>query len=446
MGSIASTLRHPGRVYYGWRMVALVGVMSALNSAFYSRGATVFLIPVQTSLELNRATASLIFSLARSEGALGGPAFGYLVDRFGTRKMLTIGTILAGAGFIIFATASHLWVFVVAYMLFISLGATTAFEDSPKAMIAKWFSRFRVRAMAVREASGSLGASALIPLMVLVIAAFGWQAAAIMAAVGYLVIILPLTRLIKDSPESIGLLPDGATLDQVAAARRASTQRKAPLAGRGFRHYDQGDFTVKEALRTTAYWSLLIGTMLRQTAKAGIEVHLVAIFVWRGMDLATAGLVFTLWVGLNVPAKLLMGYFADRVPIQVALAGGMLLNVLAFVLLLTSHTVWLVVVVAVVGGTSEGVTPINWGAIGEYFGRSHYATLRGIINLSYSWAWLLLPFASGWWFDHHSNYTVPLLVSIVASVASAAAYASIRRPRLPARLAAGPDPAGAGLT
>ena len=78
-------------------MLALVSFIGAVNNSFYSRGATVFLIPVETSLGLSRATASLIFSLARSEGALGGPAVGYMVDRFGTKRMLIIGTVLAGA-------------------------------------------------------------------------------------------------------------------------------------------------------------------------------------------------------------------------------------------------------------------------------------------------------------------------------------------------------------
>jgi len=429
--------------FYGWRMLTLIGFMGALNSAFYSRGATMFLIPVQTSLELNRATASLIFSLARSEGALGGPAVGYLVDRFGPRRLMTIGTILVGAGFIIFATASSLWVFAVAYMLFISFGASMAFEDSTMALVNTWFSRFRVRAMAIREASGNLGSTILIFPMVLIIAAYGWQTVAIIAAVSYLVIILPLTWLLKDSPESIGLLPDGVTADQVAAARAAAERRRSPSARRGPSYYDQIDFTVKEALRTSAYWSLLAGTMLRQMSRAGLEVHLIAIFQWRGMDLATAGLIFTLWAAMNVPAKLLVGYFADRLPSQVVLSAGMLLYVLAFALLLTTHWVWLIAVAAALGGTSEGITPINWVAVGDYFGRRHYATLRGIINMSYSWAWLLMPFASGWWFDHHSNYTVPLAVSIVAAIASAAAYASMRRPRPPPRLAAVHDAAQA---
>jgi MFS family permease len=434
MRSFATNLRHPKRMYYGWRMLALVSFMGAVNNSFYSRGATIFLIPVETSLALNRATSSLIFSLARSEGALGGPAVGYLVDRFGTRRMLIIGTVLAGVGFIIFATATNVWIFAVAYMLFISFGATMAFEDAMMAMVNKWFSRFRVRAMAIREASGNLGATAMVPVMVLVIAAYSWRTAAVMAACAYLVIVLPLSRFLRESPESIGLLPDGVTPEEVAAARRVAGQRRSGSVGRGASYVDQVDYTVKEALRTRGYWSLLVGTMLRQTSRAAVEVHLIAIFQWKGLEPATAGLIYTLWVGMNVPSKLLFGYFGDRAPKQAVLGGGMLLYVAAFVLLLASDWVWFIALAAVIGGTSEGITPINWGTVGDYFGRRHYATLRGFIGMSYSWAWLVMPFASGWWFDHHASYGVPLVVASVVAIVSACAYASMRRPKLPARL------------
>ena len=436
MGSTASNLRHPKMMFYGWRMLALVSFLGAVNNSFFSRGATVFLIPVETSLGLSRATASLIFSLARSEGALGGPAVGYMVDRFGTRRMLIIGTVLAGTGFIIFATAINVWLFAVAYMLFISFGATMAFEDAMMAMINKWFIRFRVRAMAIREALGNLGSTAMIPVMVLVISVFNWRTAAVMAACAYLLVVLPLSRLLKESPESIGLLPDGVTPEEVAAARQAAGQRRLDSAARGASYIDQVEYTVKEALRTWGYWSLLVGTMLRQASRAAVEVHLIAIFQWKGLEPATAGLIYTLWTGMNVPSKLVFGYFADRAPKQAVLGGGMLLYVVAFVLLLSSDRTWVIVVAAAIGGTSEGITPINWGTVGDYFGRRHYATLRGIIGMSYSWAWLVMPFASGWWFDHHSSYDVPLVVASVVAVASAGAYVTMRRPKLPGRLAA----------
>ena len=413
--------------------------MAALNNAFFDKGPALFLIPVGVSLGLNRATASLIFSLGRSEGALNGPVVGYLVDRFGARKMMVIGTFLAGIGFVIFALAPNLWVFALAYLGFVSLGATMAFQDSATSMVNMWFSRYRVRAMSIREATGNLGSTILIPLMTLVIAIYDWRIAALMGAVAYLVLILPFIPLLKESPESIGLLPDGANADDVGGARTATSD--APRVDSAetlrLRHfYDTPEFTVQEALRTSSYWYLLTGTMLRQVSRVGLDLHYIAILEWKGFDLSIAALFFTLRLGMNVPSKLVVGYFGDRVSKPAILSGGMVLYALGLVLLLSSNAVWILVVSAVVSGLSEGITPVNWGAIGDYFGRHHYATLRGIINLSYSWALLFVPFAAGWWFDQHASYTVPIVVSLGAAAASAVVYALMRQPKLPARLAA----------
>jgi len=429
----------PGRFFYGWWILGLISFMAALNNAFFDKGPALFLIPVGASLGLNRATASLIFSLGRSEGALNGPVVGYLVDRFGARKMMVIGTFLAGIGFVIFALAPNLWVFALAYLGFVSLGATMAFQDSATSMVNMWFSRYRVRAMSIREATGNLGSTILIPLMTLVIAIYDWRIAAFMGAVAYLVLILPFIPLLKESPESIGLLPDGANADDVGGARTATSDAPgvdSVEALRLRRFYDTPEFTVREALRTSSYWYLLTGTMLRQVSRVGLDLHYIAILEWKGFDLSIAALFFTLRLGMNVPSKLVVGYFGDRVSKPAILSGGMVLYALGLVLLLSSNAVWILVVSAVVSGLSEGITPVNWGAIGDYFGRHHYATLRGIINLSYSWALLFVPFAAGWWFDQHASYTVPIVVSLGAAAASVVVYALMRQPKLPARLAA----------
>ena len=176
--------------------------------------------------------------------------------------------------------------------------------------------------------------------------------------------------------------------------------------------------------------------MLRQVSRVGLDLHYIAILEWKGFDLSIAALFFTLRLGMNVPSKLVVGYFGDRVSKPAILSGGMVLYALGLVLLLSSTAVWILGVSAAGSGLSEGITPVNWGAIGDYFGRHHYATLRGIINLSYSWALLFVPFAAGWWFDQHASYTVPIVVSLGAAAASAVVYALMRQPKLPARLAA----------
>ena len=435
MGSIVGALCNPSRIFYGWRMLAILSVMGALNHAFFSKGTALFLIPVESHLRLSRATASLIFSISRSEGAVEGPVLGYLVDRYGTKKMMIIGVILAGVGFLLFAASSNMWTFAVAYLAFVSLGATMAFSHAMMATINMWFSRFRVRALAIHDATGSLADAIILPLMGLIIVRYGWEWAAIAAGVAYLVIILPLTRFLKGSPESVGLMPDGATPEEVERARRAAAETDSASARLVMRYYEAVDFTVGETLRTSSYWFLLTGTMFRMMAKAAISVHVIAILVWKGQDLTQASLIFALSLGMNIPFKLFFGYIGDRVSKPIVLGGAMLVYALGLAMLLPWESAWVLFGALLLTGLSEGATSLNWAAFGDYFGRRYYATLLGISNLSYSWAIVLIPFAAGWWFDRHESYTLTLAASAVAALIAGVFYGLMRRPSPPVRRA-----------
>ena len=100
----AGSGKRPGQVFYGWWVLGIISFMAALNNAFFDKGPALFLIPVGISLALNRATASLIFSLGRSEGAVNGPIVGYLVNRFGARKIVPI---VESAGATVSSTVGH---------------------------------------------------------------------------------------------------------------------------------------------------------------------------------------------------------------------------------------------------------------------------------------------------------------------------------------------------
>jgi len=149
---------------------------------------------------------------------------------------------------------------------------------------------------------------------------------------------------------------------------------------------------------------------------------------------------------MNVPSKLFFGFIGDRIPKQVSLGGGMLLYAASMLLLIYGTDVWMFLMAAIVGGLSEGITPINWGTIGDYFGRCYFATLRGIINLSHSRALLLLPWAAGWWFDRDGTYPITLWLSVFTALVSAVFYILMRRPRLPARLRVERQAAQANVT
>jgi MFS family permease len=87
-----SLSQSPGRVFYGWWIVAIGCVQDAVKGGLFNTGFTLYFLPVLTELNLSRAATSLPFSLSRLEAALGAPFVGYLIDRFDVRVMLVAGS------------------------------------------------------------------------------------------------------------------------------------------------------------------------------------------------------------------------------------------------------------------------------------------------------------------------------------------------------------------
>ncbi len=80
-------------LYYGWRMIAVGSVLRIFGGGLYFYGFSVFFLPLSQDLGLNRAATSLVFSLARAQGAFEGPIAGYFMDRYGPRPLMLIALI-----------------------------------------------------------------------------------------------------------------------------------------------------------------------------------------------------------------------------------------------------------------------------------------------------------------------------------------------------------------
>src|ERR687891_2682993 len=103
-------------IYYGWRMVALGCAVRLLGGGFHLYGFTVFFLPITQELGLIRAATSLVFSLARAEGAIEGPVAGFLIDRLGPRPMMLAGVLLSGLGYMLLAGGKSYYGLLAVYL------------------------------------------------------------------------------------------------------------------------------------------------------------------------------------------------------------------------------------------------------------------------------------------------------------------------------------------
>jgi sugar phosphate permease len=305
---VPRTLQRP-HIFFGWWIVSLAGFLHSINSSAYNKGFVVFLLPVSEGLGVSRAAISLIFSLSRSEGGPVGPIAGWLIDRFGPKPVLFIGTMLSGTGFLLLSQTHNIWTFGLVYLAMISLGSDLAFSNSLSALTNNWFHRRRALAMSSYHSISSLGPAILVPLLALLIASQGWRTASMVAGFTILGTVLPLSFLIRSTPESVGMLPDGGPPVNSSRGQYPGTQRNVSA-----REVRPSDFEMREALHTLSYWLLLTGSILRLTAKAGVILHIIPIMVWKGIDAPTGAFIFGFLLFLGVPLSVFFGWLADTLP------------------------------------------------------------------------------------------------------------------------------------
>jgi MFS family permease len=97
-------------------MIAVGCAIRVLGGGLHAYGLSVFFLPVTQELGLTRTATSLVFSLARAQGALEGPVAGYCIDRYGPRPVIAIAIVLAGIGYLLLAGVHSYAMLLVVYM------------------------------------------------------------------------------------------------------------------------------------------------------------------------------------------------------------------------------------------------------------------------------------------------------------------------------------------
>ena len=419
-------------MYYGWWMVAITSVMSFFASGIFFRGFGVLVLPIRDQLMITQAQTNLVFSVARAEGGLEGPLAGWLIDKFGNRKVLVPSLMITVAGYFLMAFwMPSLWSFAVVYLGLVSLGNSMAFQHACFAALNQWFIRRRSLSISILAAVASLGGLALIPTMNLLIDKTNLQWGLIASGLFYLLILLPICYWFRNRPEDMGLLPDGATRPPAVTGTRGATRQ------------EYRDYTVREALRTQAYWFLLLGAGLRQTATLGILVSLFPILIEdKGMSPQMAANLVGAMSAINFVSRLVMGYLGDRVSKKAILGLSLTVEGIGYLFLWlgdwqTAVGITLVLGFVICEGMMDGAGVIVWAALGEYFGRSRFATLRGYITFGYAWALVASPVYAGWIYDRFGNYDRAILPGAICAMIAGVFFMLIKKP--PVLTAESPD-------
>jgi len=398
----------PG-VFYGWwvALTAAAGLFLGVTPILvFSFG--VFLGPITRDFHAGRGNVSVAYTLFSLIQAIAVPFAGWLMDRFGARRVILPSMLLGGIALLLspFGSSNLFELYVIFAMLGLLVpgAGPVAFAK----VTSQWFDRHRGLALGVMMLGLGLGAFVMPSLAHLLIAKFGWRLAYAAVGAGILLVSTPLVmKFLNESPESLGLMPDGG----ISAN---------PAAYAGPKNSGMG-ITWREALRTRTFWLLLTSFALVAAASQACFTHMAAIVSDRGSNGQLAALASSLLGGGLLIGRTGSGYLLDRffAPRVAALifAGA----ACGIALLRIASSPGPAFVAAFLIGLSLGAEgDVMPYLTSRYFGLRCFGEICGIIFAGFSLAGGLGAYLMGAAFDAHRSYALPLTLFCVAVLVAAA--------------------------
>lgn len=415
-------------VFYGWWLTGVGALVMALGTVPLFQGLPVWNPVLRNAFGWSAGQMSWAFAMTRLEGGLMGPVEGLLIEKLGPRRMVFIGMTILGAGFLLFSQVRELWhLYAVFFMM--SMGAAMGTWLPMMTVMNHWFIRRKTRAMSLVMEGFAIG-GIILPLLLAwavggadpnISERYGWRAAAFGIGVIIIALAFPLSRLVRNRPEELGLRPDGDPPTPDAA------QSRSP------RHSgDATGFTWQEAIRTRDFWLISFGHATSSIVIVSIMVHLGLLLDDRGFSLGTISAVVATYTAVNAIFILVGGFLGDRIPIKLAAFGFSAFQSVAVVVLVLAHSAPLLFLFAVLLGIGfGGRTPVTTSIRGVYFGRKAFAAITGISMVPMNILLFSAPLFAGYMRDITGKYDVAFLTIAVVCLLGSCLFLLLGKPKVP---------------
>lgn len=402
--------------YYGWAVfTASVGTAYSARPLMAVATLSVFVVPMTEQLGWSRGLFSGAVSLGGLCAVAISPLVGRLIDRYGSGAVVAAASAVAGLCAVGLSIISQSWAFYSLYvpgrMAFASpleLGTSTA--------VSNWFIRRRPLALVLLSVNQGAGL-ALMPLAAqFIIGGWGWRTAwASLGIYALAVGVLP-ALLMTRRPEDMGL-----EADPVRHKNKPPAQSDVPgvnqVAGPASNAFpaNEVNFTVRQALRTRAFWVLAAFSAAGFMVQAGVSLHQVAHFINQGLPPGRAALTASVFAFSQVLGGVLWSTLARRVPLR------FLLSLAGFAVAIGAMGTG---ASASLSGGIPAVTALGVGVGGlhlllrltwaDYYGRQYLGSIRGLTLPVQIGGQALGPIVAGFMFDATGGYQLPFLVFTIA--------------------------------
>jgi MFS family permease len=348
------------------------------------------------------------------------PFGGWLIDRFGPRRVIlgSLSTIAIGVSLTVFV--SQLWqlIFLWGVILGIATGVTPPLGAS---IASRWFVSRRGLAIGIMTNANAAGQVVFLPLLMTVIVASGWRSALMMIAVAATILLPAVWLWMRDNPSDIGLQP--------FTSGAAGTARQ----GRG--SYVRGDIrpialsSVAEVFKTSTFW-LLAGCFFicGVTANGLIGTHLIPHAIERGIPQLTAATAVGIMGGASFVGTTFSGWLVDRVdPRKVLAVVYALRGSSLFILPYVTEPAALFVFAVIYGLDWYASGPATTTIIARSFGHERVGSLFGLVFVFHQLGGASAAIGGGWVRMQFGDYQYAFLIGGCMGLIAACLALAIRQ-------------------
>ncbi|HMN81814.1 MAG TPA: MFS transporter [Burkholderiaceae bacterium] len=409
------------KIFYGWRMVGAASGIQFIQAGLLQQAFGAYVAVLTDERGWSKTALSGAAALQSVEAALLGPALGWIVDRFGAQVMIRAGILMFGLGFLLLSQIDSLGMFYAAIVV-MAIGTSLSGFFPLTVAIIQWFEKKRARALATMGLGLAIG-GIFVPVVAWSIQTFGWRITAFASGVLAIAIGMPLAGMIRRRPEDYGETVDG--LPPQAAADASATGE--PL--------DAREFTVGEALRTSAFWLISLGHGVALLVVTAVNVHAINhMKSGLGYSIEQASLVITLMTVSQVVGVMLGWTIGDRAEKRTLAAVCMLMHAVGLLMLTYAQGWPLLAAFAVLHGVAWGLRgPLMQAIRADYFGRRSIGMILGLSTALIAIGQVGGPMVAGVTADMTGDYRVGFTLLAVIVGLGSALFVFAKRPPPPQR-------------
>jgi MFS family permease len=387
------------RIFYGWYIVGTSMVIHLWMCIVWVYGMQVFFNPIINTFGWSRTALSGAFSLQRLEGSVEAPILGFLLDKFGPRRVIIGGAFVGGFGLIALGFTQTIWMFYLGVLL-AATGTGACIGQTRTWVIVQWFRRLRGRALGI-GACGAVFSGPLLVITLFLVENIGWRASFVVTGISTWILIIPLSMVFRTRPEEYGQLPDG---DIPHSEENISGSRKSPSTqGSNIQH----SLSVSQALKTRSFWALTVVFGASTMGTSALGVHQIPYFESIGFNATQAVSVLGFYTVFSALGRLGAGWAMDFFNMRMVMASLLILQALSFFILANITEYWQIIPFSLFYGIAfGGFNPGRGAVISAFFGPRNFGTIQGLTHTVTVISGMAGPILMGLAYDLTESYSI----------------------------------------